>query len=124
MNLHRIVSGAISTVNPRQIVTLRVSTGSVTNADFTRTPTYASPVQMYGQVQALTTNDLRQLDNLNLTNVSRSVYLSGSVDGVDRKHAKGGDLLTIGGDVWLVVHVLEQWPDWVKVAVAQQLDTP
>lgn len=121
MNLHGIVSGVISAVNPNVPVEVRTSTGSATAADGSRTPTYADPVVVTGQVQELTTKDLRQLDGLNVQGSQRAVYLSGEVDAIQRISRLGGDLVALGdGSVWLTTHVLEQWPDWCKVAVTLQ----
>ncbi len=78
------------------------------------------------QVQALTYDDLRQIDGLNLNGTRRAIYLSGELDGVVRSKLKGGDLITLSdgpnAGTWLVAHVLEQWEDWVKVAVTLQQD--
>lgn len=121
MNLHGIVAGAISAVNPMVPVTVQASTGYVTGADGKRTPTYAAPVAANGQVQELTTRDLRQLDGLNVQGSMRAIYLDGFVSGAVRVTKQGGDLITFeDGSVWLTTNVLEQWPDWVKVAVTLQ----
>lgn len=76
------------------------------------------------QVQALTFRDLQQIDGLNLQGTRRAIYLYGKVQGINRAENKGGDLITVAaGDAagkWLVAEVLEQWPDWVKVACTQQ----
>ena len=122
MNLHGIVSGAISAVNPRQVVTRRASQGSITNADGTITPQYGIPTPMYGQVQALSSSDLRQTDNLTMQSIAKTIYLSGHADVVERPMAKGGDLLTIGNNVWLVFKVVEEWPDWTHVIATLQDD--
>lgn len=50
MNLHGIVKGAIDSVNPSMPVTLRISVGSVRNADGTRTPAYATPGAITGSI--------------------------------------------------------------------------
>jgi hypothetical protein len=130
MNLHGIVRGAIGTVNPDQAVTYRASTGYSTGADGTRTPTYAADVTVSAQVQALSGQDLKHTDFLNIQGVKRAVYLFGNTQGVVRPDVKGGDLLVfpqaLGGtpQTWLVVVVLETWnPDrlgWCKVGVVLQ----
>ena len=121
MNLHAVVSGVISVVNPNQPATLAVSAGYSTSASGVRTPAYAAPVTVTAQVQELTQRDLRQLEGLNLQGAQRSVYLTGALSGTLRVTAQGGDLVTLqDGSVWLTTAVLEQWPDWVKVAVTLQ----
>lgn len=83
-------------------------------------------LQLVGQVQPLTAGDLRQLDGINLGGVRWKIYLSGQVDAIVRPERKGGDLLTISTGrhqgVWLVVQVMEQWPDWCCAAIVQQND--
>ena len=121
MNLHGIVSAAIGAVNPFIPATLQVSTGSTTAADGSRTPTYADPVTVSIQVQALSYGELQQLEGLNIQGDARAVYLAGSADGVSRPDGKGGDLLTFNGERWLVSQALETWPDWCKLLVVRQL---
>lgn len=129
MNLHGIVSSAIATVNPFVPVELLHSTGYATSPSGKRTPAYAEPVTINVQVQALTYSDLRQLDSLNIQGVRRAVYLDGYALAVVRNLKAGGDLMIfqpgvfVEGTHWLVAHVLEQWPDWYKVAITLQ-ETP
>jgi len=123
MNLNAFVSGPISAVNPMVPIKVRVSTGSVANADTTRTPTYAPPVIVRGQVQPLSSKDIRQLEGLNIQGYQHAVYLNGQIEGLVRSTNQGGDLLTMpNGDVWLVGVVLEAWVSagWCKVAVVLQ----
>ena len=77
------------------------------------------------QVQPMTWRDLQQVEGLNLQGTRRTIFLFGRADGVVRPLAKGGDLVTIatGGandGAYLVAQVLEQFPDWVKVAATLQ----
>jgi len=129
MNLHGMVRGAITTVNPDIIATWSKSTGSTSNADYTRAPTYVT-ADIPVQVQALNGTALEKAEYQNLQGITRSVYCYGNKQGVNRVDVQGGDLLTFpevpGGDprVWLVVGVVETWPDWSHVAVTLQVDTP
>lgn len=127
MNLHQIASRVIDSVNPSQVATLQISMGYSTNADGSRTPQYDpnGPFSVYAQVQELTTHDLRQLEGLNISGSSRSIYLnayqSTALSAIVRVNQQGGDLVTLSdGSVWLTTAVLERWPDWVKVAVTLQ----
>lgn len=129
MNLHAIASPAIAIVNPMIEVTVRVSTGSYTTAaDGTRTPVYSDVTGVSAQIQALSFGDIQKLDGLNIQGTRRKIYLNGKFDGLNRQEQKGGDLIIYPsgasypyGTTWLIVHVLEQWPDWVCVAVTQQV---
>lgn len=121
MNLHGIVSGYVSAINPQELVTLQASTGYSTGPDGTQTPTYAAPLQAYAQVQPLDAGDLRQIEGLNLQGQKRKFYLNGVWNGVVRPKLKGGDLITrFDSTVWLVVQVPEYWPDWTAVIATLQ----
>lgn len=128
MNLHGLAIGAISAVNPQIPVSVKVSTGYTTVPGGRQVPNYATPYTVPGQVQSLTFKDLHQLDGLNLNGTKRAIYLFGRFDGVVRSLMKGGDLVTVTGGVnagvWLVCLVLEQWPNWCKVAVVLQDESP
>lgn len=129
MNLHAIAGPIVAAVNPTIQVSVRISAGTYTTApDGTRTPIYVDGGTIPAQIQSLTADELRQLEGLNIQGTKRGIYLHGKYDGVNRVAHKGGDLITYPegstypfGTSWLVVHVLEQWPDWCKVAVTQQL---
>lgn len=121
MNLHSIASGVISAVNPMIPVTVKVSAGYATSADGTQVPSY-NTISTTGQVQALTGKDLKQLEGLNIQGVTEKAYLNGNYEGVFRVLGKGGDLLVFGGRTYLVMAVLERWPDWCSVALTMQLD--
>lgn len=126
MNLHQIVRGAISAVNPDVTGSVLVSAGYMTSPDGTRVPAYLTPVTMQMQVQPLSAADLKQIDSLNIQGVDRAIYVSGAVRGVERASGKGGDLIRVLGAWWLAVVVLEPWDGagWSKVGVAQQVTGP
>jgi len=130
MNLQSITASAVSSVNPMVPCSLQVSTGSVTNADFSKSPSYAAAVPVMGQVQALSFGDLAQVDGLNIQGIKKAIYLQGDIEGLLRTSGKGGDMITMpDGTVWLVVMVLEAWGNntgktggnWCKVAVTVQV---
>ena len=121
MNLYGIVSGAVAAINPKQLVTVQVSTGSTLDAEGARTPAYAPAVQVRAQVQALSYSDMQHADAINIQGLRRSIYLNGEVDGLVRAQNKGGDLITLAdGTVWLVQDVPEHWPDWTHCIVTMQ----
>lgn len=124
MNLHGVVGPLVAAINPWTIAQWSVSTGYMTGADGARTPTYAAPVTVQAQVQSLTPRDLKQLDSLNIQGVTRAAYVTGDFEGVDRARNKGGDLLTFGGETWLVAAVIEAWTPsagWSKVGLMKQV---
>jgi hypothetical protein len=121
MNLHAIVSNGVNVVNPFVPLVVQVSLGYTTSADGSRAPSYAQPVPVMGQVQALEYRDILQLESLNIQGQQRAIYIRGEVDGLVRPSKKGGDLITTpDGRIWLVTLVLEYWPDWCKAAVTLQ----
>ncbi len=125
MDLLSLTSGAIGVVNPLVPMVLKISTGYTDAADGAQVPSYATPLAVRAQVQPLTYKDLLQLDALNQQGSTNSIYIEGHIDGIVRSKNKGGDLITDDmGQVWLVTQVLEYWPDWTRVAVTLQTDTP
>lgn len=125
MNLRAIANGRTQAVNPNIAATVRVSTGYATALNGKPVPSYAEPSPVMIQAQALSKKEVEHLDSMNISNATRAIYANRSLTGVDRVKQSGGDLLTFGGDVWLVVAVLEDWSltaGWCKVAVARQKD--
>lgn len=129
MNLHGIVRGAITTVNPDLLVPYYRSAGYGKDSTFAQTPQYAAPVNVPIQVQALTGRWLQHRDLLDIQGVLRSVHMYGNTQGIVRADKKGGDLLYFpqvpGGQsyFWKVAAVLETWPDWCHLAVVMQTFT-
>lgn len=120
-NWHAIVAGTISAVNPMTRIEIQFNEGYTVAPGGKRSPVYSDPVAVLGQVQELSSRDLRQLDGLNIQGSSRSIYVSGEIDAIIRISSKGGDLITMpDGSIWLTTSALEQWPDWCKVSVTLQ----
>lgn len=120
MNLNALATAVTGAITPTTIVTITVDAGYTTAADGTTTPTPSTPIQVYGQVQALTQADLRQAEGLNIQGQLASVYLPGEWSGVIRVTQQGGTTLAFNGQTWLVVSVPEQWPNWTRVIVCLQ----
>lgn len=145
MDLRGLANSVTSTVNPNTIVTVKRSTGYTIGAGRKQVPQYAAPVSGPGQIQALDSVDLKQLDGLNIQGDVRAIYLRGVLAGVVRPQSKGGDIISIpllafgfqpdnqpfdtvpfidqNGTYainWLVVKVLETWPTWTKAAIVLQ----
>lgn len=120
MNLHALVSGVVGTVNPNVAATIKISTGYTKTPTGKQVPAYAAPVTVTAQVQDLSQRDIQHLSSLNVQGSQKVLYLNGSLSGLVRPLGKGGDLVVIGSDTWLVTAVMEQWPDWAKVSVTLQ----
>ncbi len=122
MDLHNIVSGAISAVNPYIQAQIFQSTGYTTANDGSRAPSYAAPITRSIQKQDVSFKDLKQTEGLNIQGIFCSVYLEGQIYGADRGTAGGGDKFVFNSQTWLVVAVSEQWPDWCKVILCLQVN--
>lgn len=126
INVRGIANNAIQPVNPNITAQYQASTGYTTSTAGRRTPTYAASVEVIVQAQAAKSSDLKHVENLNVQNVYRNIRMWGNTQGVVRPDAKGGDLLTFPqvpgtpAQLWLVVAVLETWPDWCSLVVCLQ----
>jgi len=122
MDLRGIANSISSVVNPNETVSVLRSTGFTVGAGGKQVPTYAAAVSGPAQVQALDGVELRQMDSLNIQGVLRAIYLRGALAGVVRPAGTGGDIVKrkAGTEVWLVVKVLETWPDWTKAVICLQ----
>lgn len=122
MNLHGIVRGAITRVNPDVPGTFMVNTGSTTLPGGKKTQFYTN-VDVMVQLQELSSTDLKQVDAVNIQGILRAAYVSGNFNGINRPEQKGGDFLMVGDQKWLVVKVAELWPDWCRVIINLQRST-
>lgn len=123
MDLRSISNAVTDCINPNVLVSVQASTGYTTGGTGLRqVPTYAAPVSGYAQVQALTSEDLRHLDGMNIQGATYSILLRGPLNAVVRVNSQGGDLVTIGSQVFLTVAVLEQWTLWSRCAIQLQDD--
>lgn len=124
MDLFDLADSAIDMVNPDETVQVMRSTGFTIGEGRKQSPAYAPAVQGPAQVQALDGSDLGLTEGLNVQGEIRAIYLRGSLAGVIRPDGKGGDLVLRGtsfSEVWLVVKVLESWPEWTKAVITRQL---
>jgi hypothetical protein len=126
MNLHGIVRGVITAVNPDVVITLKRSNGYTTALNGKQTPLYDAPVTGPAQIQPMGKSDLRHMAELNIQGVFRTVYLYGNWFGIVRADKTGGDVLTFWqatgrpASDWKIVDVPEIWPDWCRVSVVMQ----
>ena len=67
MNLHNIVSGCVSQVNPELLLYIQRSDGYTTADDGSQVPKYLPAEPIAGLVQALQYNDIAQINGLNVT---------------------------------------------------------
>ena len=122
MNLRGIANRATRAINPNVPGVFQVSTGYAIASSGKKVPSYSS-VDVEVQFQELSSTDLRQIDSVNMQGILKSAYLNGNFNGVNRPEQKGGDILNVDGQQWLVVKVPELWPDWCRVIVNLQRST-
>ena len=125
MDLRSIANGVSSVINNNtQVVVLKSDGYSIVGAGRKQVPLYKTPLLGYAQIQALDAADLKQLDSLNIQGTIRAAYFRGALAGVIRPTGVGGDLVRFANQTWLVVRVLESWPNWTKVAIVLQEPSP
>ncbi|NSL91709.1 hypothetical protein [Acetobacter syzygii] len=124
LNIFAAAGNLCAPVNPHITGTLKGSTGNVINDDGSVTPQY-TPVSVEMEVQVVSSQDLRQIENINQQADMRSVYVRGAVRALNRPLQVGGDILTFYGSDWLVTQQLEEWGngEWSKVLVTRQMPT-
>ena len=120
MDIRSLANGVSSIVNPNESVAIWRSTGFTVVGGSKQVPTYAAAVMGFAQIQALDGDTLRQVVSLNIQGVLRAIYLRGALAGVIRPAGTGGDLVKRGAETWLVVKILEHWPDWTKAVIQLQ----
>ncbi|MGC9159779.1 MAG: hypothetical protein ACP5FH_12425 [Terracidiphilus sp.] len=120
MDLRTISNAVSNTVNPNVPVTVQFSTGYTVGAGLKQVPSYSSPVSGFAQLQALSEEDLKHLDGMNIQGATWSIILKGALNASLRTTAQGGDLVTFNGQTFLTVAVLEQWPLWTRAAIRLQ----
>lgn len=130
-NLHGLVRGAITSINPDIMAGYVASTGNTTAPGGKQTPSYAASTPVHIQSQPVSTGDIKRYGFLSGQGVFRAVYMYGVTSAIVRSMQLGGDLLTFKlaprqpVRTWLVKVVDEEWSpngDWCRVIVVQQLD--
>lgn len=131
MNLHNIVRGAINVVNRDRICSLFVSTGKQ------RKDSRGLPVQTYYefpgcrcQFQSMSSDAIQFKDNIELTTITRKVYLYATDDLKTRPWSGYRPLSRVGDylqdeslQFWRVVAVLEDFSvqGWVSLQVTMEM---
>lgn len=128
INLDFIANDAIQGINEDLTASLYKFKAYTTSGSGKRSATYETAVSAKVQCQGtFSAKELSQIAGLNIQGARQAVYIKGNWQGVIRADQTGGDKLSYadipGGDVkdWLIVHILESWPDFTKVVVAQQI---
>jgi hypothetical protein len=120
IDLRAISNNAIQSINKDVAVSVLKSTGYIIGAGAKQVPSYAAPIPGLAQLQALSGNDLKQLDGLNIQGVKKAIYFKGVLSGIIKPNSLGGDVVHIGTEKWLIVQVLENWNTWTKAVIVYQ----
>lgn len=127
MNLHGMVRGLVTTVNPHQTVILLASAGQARGEEYTPRALWTPAVSVPAQVQPVPDKALQWLLQTRQNSIWRDCYLYGPVEGLERATAQGGDMLYFEGFEWQADQVLEAWnatAGWTKVRCIQIRATP
>lgn len=130
MNLHAIVRGAITQVNPDLTVQIYYAVGQQ-NIDGLVIPSYDPPETIKAQWQPYSINDLRHVERLSTTELSDQVFLFSDANrppsGIQRVPlARTGDFIKKGNEWYLITDILEDWTHdgWINVNVELQVKPP
>lgn len=113
MNLHQIVSGAINSVNPFQKITITPRSGYAVNEYGEAIPNEDASYEVMAQIQPLTSEDIKFINNYNESTVYKAFYVSANTFGVNRPMAKGGDKVEWNGKTFFVASMPEDWYETV-----------
>lgn len=121
MSLFGAVNGVTAAIRPAIPATLKASNGYTINPDGSTAPQFI-PARIWITVQALSSSDLQQVENLSQQADMRAVYIRGGIKTLNRPLQYGGDIINFYGSDWLVTQSLEEWGDaeWCKVVVTRQ----
>jgi hypothetical protein len=102
-------------------VTIRLSTGSESNLDLSRTPKF-NEIKRWAQIQPMSQADISMTSSLNISGLHRHIWINGQVEGLVRGEQKGGDFVfTPDGRCWKIAYVTEAWPDWCSAFMTLQV---
>lgn len=127
INLRGIANAAIQGINPNIKIRVQSPNGFTTDEYYNQVPKYIEET-LQGNVQAMSSDDLKHIDGLNLEGTLRAVYLYGNYNGVMRVGQQPSTKLFFTTNEsgvtrereWNVFKMLEAWQGWCKVAVVLQ----
>ena len=109
MNLHDIVSSAITSVNPFQEVTI-TPRESYSADEFGEASSYmGEPYTILADVQPTSSEDIKFINNYNQSSVYKTFWVSANTFGINRPMAKGGDKVVCNGKTYYVASMPEDW---------------
>ena len=122
MSMHDLVANVIGGVNPMMLCQWYKNIGFVSGTDGSVVPSYNAPAPVTCQVQALSSSDRKALNDMGVSGITRKVWCDAQLTGIDREAGLGGDRLYLpDSTTWLVVQVVESWPDWCSAILQKQV---
>lgn len=127
MNLHEIVSNAISSINPFQSVTI-TPRGSYSVNDYGETiVAEETAYTIMADVQPVSSEDIKFVNNYNQSTIYKAFWVSANTFGVNRPMARAGDKVECNGNIYYVTSMPEDWYEtvgWSHFIGALQLNPP
>ena len=113
VNLHEIASSAINAINPFQEIKIIGREDYTVNEYGEATPVEKEAVTVMAQVQPIDSEDIKFINNYNVSTEYKSFWVSSDVFGLNRALLKGGDKIIWAGKTYFVVDVPEEWYETV-----------
>lgn len=127
MNLHEIVSNAISAINPFQDVTI-TPRGSYTVNDYGEAVVASgTSYTIKADVQPVSSEDIKFINNYNQSTIYKAFWVSANTFGINRPMTRAGDKVVCNGKIYYVTSMPEDWYEtvgWSHFIGALQLNPP
>lgn len=123
INVRAIVRSGVNSINPDIDVVILQSDGFTVDDAGDQIPAYLTAVSVAAQVQPVPSEELKHINNYNVSSVYRYLYIDGDWNSLRRSDSKGGDIIYFQGFEWLVNSKPEIYHDvntWTKITVIQQ----
>ena len=123
MNLHSLVRGVITRLNEDQEVVVFINKGYEHFAGGITKPVWRK-IHTTAQVQPVSSNEIKFIDNYVESSTYRTFYLNGNFSGLNRRTGTGGDKILWNGYYWFVASNPEPWEiaGWTCVQCVQQIE--
>lgn len=125
MNLHEIASSAINAINPFQLIKITPRGDYSVNEYGETTVKEGEPYEIMADVQPVTSEDIRFINNYNESSVYRAFWVSANAFGLNRPMMRSGDKVEWNGHIYYITSMPEDWYvtcGWSHFIGALQLD--
>lgn len=120
MNVNYIASSSLQATYSTVTALVYIYSGQ-TNVMGTVSTTYASPITVQANVQLMTNQQLEHIEGYNQTKIYKNIWINNDqLTGLNRNISTGGDYVTIGGYVYKVIGVENNYATgWVLLNTIQ-----